>query len=262
MPGPSKRGLVVQPRDTRLLTELGLVRAANREQAKCLGGFSSTTRANTRLLALTRAGLINRFFMGTNGVGRQAIYTLSSKGAKLVGSSYQGLRRAKDEFLVGDFFVHHQLCINEVYCAVRYRPIPVPDTSFVRWVFFTEPVAPGLALIPDGLFELRVRDQMVLVFVEVDLGNETRSVWQAKVKAYLRYAMSGQFAEQFGDRPFRVLAIAHSDRRTASLRAATATITEKIFWFASFDSIEREGFWSAVWQRPKDDRLQPLLPNP
>jgi len=262
VPGPSKQGLIVQPRDTRLLTELGLVRVADREQAKCLGGFSSTTRANTRLLALTRAGLISRFFMGTNGIGRKALYTLSPKGAKLVGSSYQGLRRAKDEFLIGDFFVHHQLSVNEVYCAVKYRPIPVPGTCFVHWVFFTEPMAQGLALIPDGLFELRARDQMVSAFVEVDLGNETRSVWQAKVKAYLRYAMSGQFAEQFADRPFRVLAIAHSDRRTASLRAATTSITEKIFWFASFDSIERAGFWSAIWQRPKDNRFQPLLPNP
>lgn len=262
MPGPSKQGLIVQSRDTRLLTELGLVRVVDREQAKCLGGFSSTTRANTRLLALTRAGLINRFFMGTNGVGRKAIYTLSPKGAKLVGSSYQGLRRGKDEYLIGDFFVHHQLRINEVYCAVKYRPIPVPGASFVRWVFFTEPVAPGLALIPDGLFELRLGDQLVLAFVEVDLGSETRSVWQAKVKAYLRYATSGQFADQFGDRQFRVLAIAHSDRRTASLRAATASMTDKIFWFASFDSIEREGLWSAIWQRPKDDSPQLLLPNP
>jgi hypothetical protein len=261
MPGPSKQGLIVQPRDTRLLAELGLVRVADREQAKCLGGFSSTTRANTRLLALTRAGLISRFFMGTNGVGRKALYTLSPRGAKLVGSSYHGLRRAKDEFLIGDFFVHHQLSVNEVYCAVKYRPIAVPGTSFVRWVFFTEPVAPGLALIPDGLFELRMRDQIILAFVEVDLGTETRSVWQAKVSAYLRYATSGHFAEQFGDRPFRVLAIAHSGRRTASLRAATADITEKIFWFASFDSIEREGLWSAIWRRPKDDLPQPLFPN-
>jgi hypothetical protein len=262
MPGPKKRGLIGQPRDSRLLTELGVARVVDREQAKCLAGFSSTTRANTRLLALTRAGLINRFFVGTNGVGRKALYTLSLKGAKLVSSPYQGLRRAKDEFLIGDPFVHHQLRINEVYCAVKYRPIPVSGASFVRWLSFTEPIAPGLPLIPDGFFELQIAGLLISVFLEVDLGSETRAVWQAKVKTYVRYAVSGQFAQQFGDRPFRVLAITTSERRMASLRAATAAVTEKIFWFASLDAIERDGFWSAIWQRPTGDSPQPLLPKP
>jgi len=262
MPGPRKQGLIIQPRDTRLLTELGVARVVDREQAKCLAGFGSTTRANNRLLALTRARLLDRFFMGTNGVGRKALYTLSRKGAKLVGSPYQGLRRAKDEYLIGDFFVHHQLRINEVYCAVKHRPIPIPGITFVRWISFTERVAPGLPLIPDGFFELQSGDQLVSAFLEVDLGSETRSVWQAKVSAYVRYAVSGQFAAQFGERPFRVLVVTSSLRRTASLCAATARVTEKIFWFASFDSIEREGFWAAIWHRPTDDRPQALFPKP
>lgn len=262
MPGPSKKGLIVQPRDRHLLTELGLLRVADREQVKRVAGFRSTHRANKRLLALTEAGLLQRLFMGTNGAGRKALYTLSLKGAKLVGSSYNGLRRAKDEFLIGDFFVHHQLMVNEVYCTVKYAPIPFPGLAFVRWTSFAEPVAAGLPLIPDGYFELRLRDQSFSMFLEVDLGNETRSVWQRKVKNYLRFAVTGQFAERFGDRPFRVLAITNSEGRKASLRVATAAVTEKIFWFASFDSIERHGFWSSIWQRPKDERAQELFPNP
>jgi hypothetical protein len=43
-----------------------------------------------------------------------------------------------------------------------------------------------------------------------------------------------------------------------SLRAATAALTEKIFWFTSLDAIEREGFWSAIWRRPADNQLQSL----
>ena len=262
MPGVNKPGLVVQPRDTRLLGELEITRIADREQAKLLGGFTSTTRANTRLLALTRASLLNRFFVGTNAVGRKAIYTLSRKGASLVGSNYHGLRRPKDEFVVGDPFVHHQLKINEVYCALKFRPIPVPNVAFIRWQSFTEPVAKNIALVPDGYFELRAAGQLVSAFLEVDLGTETRSVWQTKVKKYLRYAMGGQFAQQFGDRQFRVLAIPNSGRRAKSLRAATAVLTEKIFWFADFEAIERRGIWSAIWQRPKRDGFQSLLPNP
>lgn len=262
MPGPEKQGIVIQKRDIQLLTDLAVLRIADREQAKCLAGFTSTTRANARLLALTRTGFLNRFFIGTNGVGRKALYTPSRKGAKLVGSDYQGLRRGKDEFLVGDFFVHHQLGINEVYCTVKCRPIPLSGVSFVRWISFGEPLAPGLALIPDGFFELRSGDSLVSTFLEVDLGSETRSVWRDRVKTYLRYATSGQFAERFGDHSFRVMAITNSEGRTASLRAATASITEKIFWFSNFERIERQGFWSTVWQRPKDDGFHVLLPNP
>jgi hypothetical protein len=190
------------------------------------------------------------------------LYTLSLKGAKLVSSPSQGLRRAKDEFLIGDFFVHHQLKINEVYCTVKYRPIPISGAAFVRWLSLTEPIAPGLPLIPDGFFELQIAGLLISVFLEVDLGSETRAVWQAKVKTYVRYAVTGQFAQQFGDRPFRVLAITTSERRMASLRAATAAVTEKIFWFASFDAVERDGFWSAIWQRPTEESRQPLLPKP
>lgn len=261
MHGRDKQGLIVQARDMHLLVALSVLRVIDREQAKCVAGFGSTRRANSRLLALTRAELLKRFFIGTNGVGRKALYTLSRKGAKLVGSSYQGLRRGKDEFLVGDFFVHHQLGINEVYCAVKCRPIPLIGVSFVRWMSFSEPLAPGLALVPDGFFELQAGDSLISAFLEVDLGNETRSVWQGKVKAYLRYAMSGQFAQRFGDRPFRVLSITDSERRTVSLRAATTAITEKIFWFSDFERIGCQGLWSTVWQRPKDDRFQALLTN-
>lgn len=262
MPGPNTRGLIVQPRDRVLLTEIGVCRVIDREQAKQLAGFRSTHRVNRRLLALTKAGLLRRMFMGTDGPGRKALYTSSRKGAKLVGSSYQGLRCNNDEFLTANFFVHHQLAVNEVYCQVKCTPIPIPGVSFIRWVTFNKPIAQGLALIPDGYCELRSGDQLIAAFLEVDLGNETRSVWQGKVKAYLRYATSGQFAAQFGDRPFRVLAIANSEGRTASLRAATATVTGKIFWFSNFERVKRQDFWSSIWQRPKDDRCQALLPNP
>ena len=38
------------------------MRVIDREQAKCIAGFGSTTRVNIRLLALTRAGLLRRFY--------------------------------------------------------------------------------------------------------------------------------------------------------------------------------------------------------
>ena len=102
---------MLQERDRHLLRELGVMRVIDREQAKRVAGFRSTTRANARLLALTRAGLLRRFFLGTTASGRKAIYALSQKGSALLGVPERGPRRRADETLVADFFVQHGLVV-------------------------------------------------------------------------------------------------------------------------------------------------------
>jgi len=72
MTGNRRSGIVLQPRDHRLLTALGKMRLIDREMAKAVAGFQSTTRANTRLLKLTRLGLLHRFFVGTVRAGLKA----------------------------------------------------------------------------------------------------------------------------------------------------------------------------------------------
>lgn len=89
MAGTKKTGLILQPRDRQLLAALGQISILDRDLVKTVAGFSSTTRANTRLLELTRAGLLQRFFLGTMAGGRKAIYRLSGKGADLVGARAQ-----------------------------------------------------------------------------------------------------------------------------------------------------------------------------
>ena len=109
--------------------ELGVVRIVDREQAKVVAGFGSTTRANARLLALTRAGLLSRFFLGTTAGGAKALYTLSQKGAQLAKVPHRGFRRRKDQALVADFFVQHQLAVNEIYCALKFDIQMLPFLS-------------------------------------------------------------------------------------------------------------------------------------
>src|SRR5713226_3217268 len=172
MTGNNRRGLVPQERDRHLLRELAVMRVIDREQAKTVAGFGSTTRANARLLALTRAGLLRRFFLGTSGGGRKALYALSAKSAQLVDVPQRGPRRRKDESLATDFFVQHQLIVNQIYCALKYRAMPVAGVTFSRWIAFHQPLTPGLRLIPDGYVELMTRAGIVAMFLEIDLGNE------------------------------------------------------------------------------------------
>jgi len=250
-------GIIIQPRDRRLLQELGIMRIIDREQAKLVAGFGSTTRANTRLHTLTEAGLLNRYFVGTIGAGRKAIYTLTAKGATAVNSPYEGLRRRRDRTLVGDLFVEHQTAINSIFILLKYKSAD-PNIQLRRWESFHEPPAASIPLVPDAYFELAHDSGVSAGFLEVDLGTEALKVWQQKAQGYLRLAITGEFEKRFSQPRFRVLVVTSSERRMNNIRSLIARLTDKIFWFATFEAINRDGFWSPVWLRPRGDQRQSL----
>jgi hypothetical protein len=259
MTGNEHHGMVIQERDRHLLRELAVLRVIDREQAKIVAGFGSTTRANVRLLSLTRAGLLRRFFLGTSGGGKKALYALSAKGAHLVDVPERGPRRRKDESLATDFFVQHQLIVNQIYCALKYRAIPVAGVIFRRWIAFHQPLTAGLHLIPDGYVELATPAGIVPMFIEVDLGNESLTVWKEKVRNYLQFALSGESERRFGQARFRVLVLTNSERRLLSIRKVISESTDKIFWSANLDSVNRDGLFAPVWLRPKGGKRLPLI---
>jgi hypothetical protein len=234
------------------------MRVADAKQLALAAGFHSTTRINTRLLALYRAGLLRRFFVGSGG-GRKALYAISPKGAPLIHAPSRGPRRRQNEMLIADFFVQHQLAVNAVYCVLKFLPVPIPNVRFVHWLSFYEPIAPGLPLIPDGYVEWKTPSGIEASFIEVDLGHEALSVWKEKAKHYLQLALSGEFERQFKQSRFRVLVLANSERRMQSIRAAVATITQKIFWFAALDAAQGEKFFGSIWLRLTGNEYQQLF---
>jgi hypothetical protein len=256
-----RRGLIAQPRDLELLREISVMRVADREQLKIAGGFGSTTRVNTRLLALTRAGLLRRFFLGSGG-GRKALYALSPRGAQLAQVPLRGPRRRQNETLIADFFVQHQLSVNDIYCNLKYGLVPFPGVRFVNWLAFHEPLIAGLSLIPDGYVEFACGSGIDASFLEVDLGHEGLAVWKEKTRHYVQLALSREYERQFRQPRFRVLVLANSERRLQSIRAAVAGITQKIFWFATLDAVQREKFFGPVWMRPVGDTQQPFFTEP
>jgi hypothetical protein len=254
----NSQGLVLQPRDRRLLEELAIMRVIDREQAKVVAGFGSTTRVNARLLRLTQVGLLKRFFTGTTAGGAKALYALSLQGARAIGVPLRGPQRRRDEAIIADFFVEHQLAVNEVYCRLKFRALPL-GIFFRRWLAFSEPVTQGLKLIPDGYVELGTPAGTLGAFLEVDLGTESLTVWKEKVQQYLQLAVSGEFKRRFGEERFRVLVIAHSERRLHSIRQTVATITDKLFWFANQRTAQEKDFFGSIWFRPKSNSTEPLV---
>jgi hypothetical protein len=255
----NKRGIVAQGRDQHLLDELAGMRVIDREQAKVVAPFGSTTRANARLLKLTRAGLLKRFFMGLGTGGMKAVYAHSAKGAAFAGVPDRGPRRIREEALVADFFVEHQLAVNDIYCAVKYPRVPAPDVRFRRWLAFYERIVPALPLIPDGYFELETPAGILAAFLEVDLGNEPLKIWKEKIANYLELAVSGEFKRRFGEDQFRVLVVVPGERRLHSIRETVAAMTPKIFWFACQEEIRQGGVFAPVWFRPVGDDKQQLI---
>ena len=236
------------------------MRMLDREQAKMVAGFGSTTRANTRLLALFQAGLLRRCFLGTTAGASKALYMLSAKGAEAVGVTLHGRQRRNNEALVASFSIEHQLQINAMYCALKFQPIPVLGARFSRWKTFLNPVSPSLPLVPDGYVELETPSGPLAAFLEVDLGTENLTVWKEKIDRYLQLAVSGEFERLFRQSRFRVLVTAHSERRMHSIRKVVAAATDKIFWLTSLESINRQGFFAPIWFRPKDDTPKPFIP--
>ena len=255
MAGSDRKVVIPQHRDVHLLRELGVMRVIDRELAKLVAGFGSTTRANARLLALTQAGFLHRHFWGTVGGARKSLYSLSPLGAALAGVPYRRPRRGQDQILASDSLSAHQLEVNAVYCTLKYRPLPL-DTKFIRWVAFQEPVYGKL--IPDGYAEVGATGKTLTLFLEVDRGTEGREVWRAKVQAYLAYATSGNFSQQFGQVQFRTLVVTNSESRLTALRIATAALTEKIFRFTTTERIKGETFWGTIWQKPTGNERQAL----
>lgn len=253
-----KTGLVLQERDRRLLTELATMRIIDRELAKVAVGFRSTTRANTRLLKLTRTGLLNRFFVGSVAAGRKAIYTLSKKGGVVAGTEYPPISRSHGKTLVGDLYVDHQMQVNEIYCTVKFRPLPT-GIRFVGWRVFHEPLSAHSRLVPDAYFELNSPVGTPPMFLEMDLGHQSMRVWEQKVRQYLQLAVSGDFARVFRKQQFRVLVITTSPRRLSKIRSVVAKQTDKVFWLSDLQTINRAGFWSPCWLRPTGDQALPLI---
>jgi hypothetical protein len=251
-------GVVLQDRDRRLMGALETMCIVDRDQAMAVAGFHSITRANTRLLKLKNAGLLHRLFVGTQVGTRKALYTLSPKGAATVGVRLWHLPRRTPDRLVVDPFIEHQLTVNALRILVCHRRLP---EGFVvkGWQVFQQPIAPSFPIAPDGYFKIEHVDNTHSMFLEVDRGTEGQRIWKNKILIYLRLAASGEFTKRFGQPRFRVLVAAHSERRLMSIRKSVQRVTDKIFWFATFQSISNEGFWSPVWFRTKQDQKLPLI---
>lgn len=251
-------GLVLQPRDVRLLRELHALRVARREDAAIVGAFGSVTRVNTRLLALARAGYLRRIAAGTERGGRRYLYVVTRQGAAAAGVGYVPVPLKARALVAGQPSFEHQLRLNALYLRVAHAP-PAGAPDLIHWRTFAAPIAPGLPLVPDAYFELAAPQGPLGVFLEIDQGTESHRVWRGKVRAYLQLAASGAFTARFGRDRFRVAVVVPSLRRVRTLQRTIAAATTKVFWLATQDAASGADPWGRAWYRPTVPDPQPFI---
>jgi hypothetical protein len=235
--------LILQPRDRHLLAELEVLRVVDREQAQVVAPFSSVTRANTRLLALTRAKHLSRTFVGTITGGRKAVYHLP--GVSRPGWSETGFA--------------HQLGINDLYLSLRYGKSD--DVRFEEWRTFDRVLSEHIRLRPDGYALLNTPERQLALFIEVDCGTEPAKTWEGKLRQYIELATSGEYVRIFGRSEFRVLVTTSGWTRCRNLARLISRSTEKIFWLTTMNAVRGRGAWADIWLRPNGLAGQALLPR-
>lgn len=244
----AKPHLVLQSRDGHLLRELASMRVIDRDMATVVGSFGSTTRVNTRLLALVNGGYLQRMAVGTTRGGHKYVYALTRAGASAMGVTFRPIPWKRSTVVAGQPFLEHQLRLNQVYLALKYTTVPA-GVAFQSWRTFHHTLDPRVRLIPDAYCELAVRGEAKAMFVEVDQGTESLRVWRAKVHEYLALATTGIFRQQFSHLQFRVLVIMPSMRRLNTISQCIATQTTKLFWLTTYlDDVKP--VWDARWRRP------------
>ncbi len=235
MAGGSGQGIILTARDRHLLAELQVLRIVDREQAALFAPFTSTTRANARLLALTRARFLKRTFIGTIKGGRKALYSLP------------GTRRANPAH---ENAIAHQLAVNQLYYAFKYPPPLNPAVQFAEWHQASTILSSHAPLIPDGIVRVQSPHGQQTFCVEVDLGTEALGVWDAKIERYLQLARSGEHRAVLEADRFGVLVVVDGARRMENIRAHIRSRTDKLFWLATTENIRTHSVWAPMWLRP------------
>lgn len=160
-------------RDLELIRDVALSHVLSRDQVIRIGYFTSISRANRRLTALTEEGYLRIYdspFAGQRlyWIGRQSLPYLSVDVQKLVGGRVGSPR-----------FLRHSLAVTEVRLALLAQGATAWRYESELWRKF-KVQGVNYEVRPDG----SVRNGQISTFIEVDMGNVSQSKFEAKIDAY------------------------------------------------------------------------------
>ena len=110
---------------------------------------------------------------------------------------------------------------------------------------------------PDGFFSLVTPRGTIYLFIECDRHTETvratrmqQANWQRKIMGYQAYHGQGFYQKRYNKSNFRVLTVTLSERRLATLKAATEDAGGKRrYWFTTLDLVNTsDPLIDPIWQ--------------
>lgn len=241
----SGRGLAVTERDRAIVREIGRFGVMSREQLMRLRFFASKTRANERLKRLVDAGYL--------AARRQPLPVGGPRCVYLPGVQSEDRREARKRFAEGSgLFLAHQLGLVDIRLAFEQH------ATLSRWLSEKDLAGLSLGLVPDAYIEYAVQALTFCAFVEYDRGTETLGRIERKVRAYLTLAHSGQFERTFTRKFFRVLMVADTAGRLATLSQTTARLTDRVVRLTTLNNLTHRGPLASIWRRPGATTLESL----
>ena len=242
--------LVLTERDRRILEYLSRFRLLSRDHLMALE-FRSLTRANTRLAALVKTGLLARKQLPVipGHGGAQALYHLGPASHSTLNIEPSLIRAQTRQISRWDGRqTNHVIAANQVLVDFISAAHQNPDIHTLA--FRSEPelrqVFVGRPLVPDGWFAWAANGKRFNCFLEIDLGHEGQLQWRKKVLDYLAYAESGSHAEIFSYRSFRVAVLAAAAKRLENLRR-TSEHADHLFVFGQLRGIAPETIFGRAW---------------
>jgi hypothetical protein len=235
--------------------------------------FGSATRGRARLKLLYHHSYVDRHVLPTTGpTMSEAIYSLGPAAVgELVtthGLEPTDVRRRRKR--VEPFFVAHQLAVSRFRIQLAYAGAPAGvgiydwrEERAARIRFESRDPETGElgsdSITPDGIGWLKSRKARFAFCLEVDRGTMTVGRVGAKFRRYQQVAASGAFRRHFGAERFRVLVVAPSIRRLASLKRGAEEVGLSSVWLTTEEALADDPIFTPVWLRAGGAEHFPLL---
>ena len=198
-----------------------------------------TNTTNKDLLWLVTAGYLERRYRAdTFAHFQEPVYYLGRTGWQMTGrpaEEFRTYQRRIEARAESDF--EHTLAVYDVYLKFMLesevkRIVTSDDHSWQEMIDFGN--------IPDGWIQANDCE----MFIEVDLGTESRRVVWTKITNYSVFNASGSYGRAFPKCSFRVLFITTTEERIESLERIT---TSEDIWYATMEEFLRERINHEHW---------------
>jgi len=257
-------GMVLMPRDLEVLGHLVRFHRMTGQQIKEIVPFGSVQTANYRLQKLWQHGYVERNYWPLSLGSSPAVYRLSHRGGAALASAIGGdvARYTRSSATRDQVFLEHALAVSQVLIAFELAARraghrlawQIPADALDR---LPDPLEEekSIPILPDAILLYEVGNLKVRAFLEVDRGTESLRRVASKVRGCLAYLASGNYQRQYGRRTLRLLIVAPSGRRLASLESAVTATVQRTSAHLSGEAVDDLKIWSALQENMHSDTV-------